>query len=232
MILIGLAGQAGVGKDTVADYLVARYGFVKFAFSDALYREVTEAFVLPDESLLRDRARKELPTYALAGENCNDQDFTAVMARFVGAGDLACSPRQILQWWGTEYRRAQDPEYWVSAASRWLHDYRRMFKYPEQRPQFFVNTTVRFPNEREFIHEHADGNVWHIRRGSAAPVAAHVSEAPLSVLEGERELYNNDTIGRLHLGIEMLLRTQARFVKVEPMLPAGPHVGVGEQGVE
>lgn len=34
--LIGLTGFAGSGKDTVADILVAEYGYVKFAFADPL----------------------------------------------------------------------------------------------------------------------------------------------------------------------------------------------------
>ena len=71
MILIGLAGHAGSGKDSVADYLVSRYGFVKSSFSDALYREVAAAFGLPDESLLRDRATKEVPTELLAAKKCS-----------------------------------------------------------------------------------------------------------------------------------------------------------------
>src|SRR5690606_732434 len=35
-IKIGLVGKAGTGKDTVAAYLVAVYGFRKFAFADRL----------------------------------------------------------------------------------------------------------------------------------------------------------------------------------------------------
>jgi dephospho-CoA kinase len=60
VLIIGLAGKAGTGKDTIADYLVRKYGFVKFAFSDALYQEVQDAFGLEDQDLLRNRDTKEV----------------------------------------------------------------------------------------------------------------------------------------------------------------------------
>lgn len=233
MLVLGLAGQAGCGKDTVADYLVRRYGFRKFAFSDALYAEVAEAYGLEDQSLLRDRATKEVPTERLALKHLYDlpevpNAFAEVAVRAMDADHKArgiglylypegmpLSPRQVLQWWGTEFRRAQDPDYWLKQTTAWLNKQRNTL-YPEHAPQFFVNTTVRFPNEQEWIHAHG-GNVWHIRRDSAAPVNSHVSEQPLEVLEGERELWNNDTIDRLHYGVDLLLSTGARFVRIEPM---------------
>lgn len=43
-IKIGLVGKAGTGKDTVAAYLVAVYGFRKFAFADKLKEIDTELF--------------------------------------------------------------------------------------------------------------------------------------------------------------------------------------------
>ena len=228
MIILGLAGQAGAGKDTCADYLVERYDFVKFAFSDALYAEVQAAYGLEDQELLRDRATKEMRTERLRLDICTDVDFVDIAITALEALDdgnrtlgplirnRALSPRQVLQWWGTEYRRAQDPDYWLKKNDEWLESVRRLFPYPEQAPQCFVNTTCRFPNEQAWIHAKG-GNVWHIRRGGHGAINAHVSETQLPLLEGERELYNNDTIERLYMGVDLLMSTSARFVRVEPM---------------
>lgn len=246
MIVLGLAGPARAGKDTIADYLVRTYGFVKFAFSDELYREVREAFALdrtiddsdsaPDtpqgEHILRSVETKDTPHPALTLDQCSDPEFRKVgfemirklyrdgsPAALIGDEGLALSPRQVLQWWGTEYRRAQDPQYWVTATNKWLHGFRNLTPYPERRPQYFVNTTCRFPNEQAYIHTFRDGNVWHIRRDGIAQVNAHVSETPLPVLKGERELWNNDSKERLFSGIDRLLNSDAKFVRVEPELP-------------
>ncbi|MHB8388011.1 MAG: AAA family ATPase [Acidobacteriaceae bacterium] len=222
MVNIGLAGAAGCGKDTVADYLVRRYGFVKYSFSDALYREVADAFGLDSDDQLRNRALKETPTSWLALEHCSDSEFSDLV---VDMGtrqspvwrDTPLSPRQVLQWWGADYRRAQNPQYWVERADEWLSRFWAICKYPEQQPQFFVNTSVRFENERQWIHKCMSGNVWHIRRSALAPVHAHASETPLEVIGTERELYNGDSIERLYKGVDLLLTTGAQFVRVEPM---------------
>lgn len=240
-LILGLAGHAGAGKDTVALYLEQRYGFTIFAFSDALYREVTEAFGLESEDLLRDRDTKEEPTELLALKNCKDEGFVLRLFKLVAGTaahlrmgtdpdlgavpiiglDTYLSPRQILQWFGTEYRRAQDPDYWVKKTAEWLAAVPKLFAYPEMAPQLFVNTTVRFPNERQWIHD-MGGNTWHVFRRAAKPVALHVSENPLEIWPGERELYNNHTIERLHYGIDLLMTSSARFVAVEPELPREP----------
>lgn len=229
MIILGLSGAAGAGKDTVASYLQDRYGFQIFAFSDSLYREVVDAFGLESEDLLRDRATKETPTGALSLENCENPEFVRIVWDILDRSGGIClphrikhlSPRQVLQWWGTEYRRASDPDYWVKKTADWLAAVPRLFAYPEQCPQLFVNTTVRFPNERQWIRD-SGGSVWHVFRRSVAPVNLHVSETPLEIWPGERELYNNDSLERLHYGIDLMMTSAARFVAVEPELPKEP----------
>ena len=222
MILLGLAGTAGSGKDSVADYLVQRYRFIKFSFSDALYREVTAAFDLPDESLLRDRATKEQETPLLSMTNCSDDEFADMVQGMFAPEDHTSftphSPRWVLQVWGTEYRRVQDPDYWIDRAEEWISTMYNFPQHPEHRPQLFVNTSVRFPNERDWIHD-LEGNVWHLRREAAVPVAGHVSETPLPVLENEREIFNNYTLDYLHKGVDQLLTSSAKFVRMEPPAP-------------
>ena len=234
MLNLGLAGPAGCGKDAVAEYLVERYGFISYSFTDALYREVAEAYSLEDESLLRDRATKEVPTDRLAMVRLSDAlqfDLGHAIGWDMGSGfgaepDLQAplSPRQVLQWWGSEYRRAQAPNYWVHKADEWLEQIMHM-GYPEHAPQMFVNTSVRFPNEQDWIKTGSPwndspawkGNIWHIHRDGLDAVNAHQSETPLPVLPGERELWNNDTLARLYYGVDLLLTTATPFVKVEPM---------------
>lgn len=222
MILLGLAGAAGSGKDSVADYLVQRYGFVKFSFSDMLYAEVAAAFGLPDESLLRDRETKELATPLLAMENCADDEFVDMVRGMFAPEDHTVrtpySPRWVLQVWGTEFRRAANPNYWIAQAEQWLVRVHEITRYPEHRCQLFVNTSVRFPNEHQWIKE-LEGNVWHLRRDAAAPVAGHVSETPLPVLDGEREIFNNYTLDYLYKGVDQLLTSGAKFVRLEPPAP-------------
>lgn len=221
MLILGLAGQAGAGKNEVANHLVQRYGFVQFAFSDALYHEVQQAFGLEDQSLLRDRATKETPIPQLAIGECHDKGFqdrmmNGFVAKEPAAGSMVRSPRQILQWWGTEYRRAQDENYWVKRVHEFVKAMHFLPPYPELRPALFVETGTRFENEREWIKA-LGGNVWHIHRGSDEVLHDHASAAPLPVLPPEREIWNNGTIEELHMAVDMLLSSNVEFVKCEPM---------------
>lgn len=221
MLILGLAGEPGCGKNTIADYLTERYGFVQFAFSDALYREVAEAYGLENEDLLRDRGTKDMPLDRLCLAECSNEGFRTIALdqRIDGyclTSVTPLSPRQVLQWWGTEYRRAQDENYWIQKAKNLIVGLRALAPYPEHKMQFFVETGTRFENERAFIHSYG-GNVWHVRRDGLARPNGHASNTPLPVLEGEREIWNNDSIERLHLGVDLLLTTAAKFVRVEPM---------------
>lgn len=81
MILIGLCGAAGSGKDTVAGHLAINHGYRVLAFAGPLYDAVAAITGLT-VSELRDRRLKEKPI------------------EWVGK-----SPRELLQLMGTEFGR-------------------------------------------------------------------------------------------------------------------------------
>lgn len=51
MIILGISGKACVGKDTAADWLVGKYGFVKIAFADVIKRICMDTFGFTEEQL-------------------------------------------------------------------------------------------------------------------------------------------------------------------------------------
>lgn len=95
-MLIGLVGKKGVGKDTVADYIVQQHGFVKRAFADPIKEACTIIFQLAPEQL-SDRLLKE-----------------KVDERF------GMSPRKMMQWLGTDVVRQQiRDDFWVQHFMAW-----------------------------------------------------------------------------------------------------------------
>lgn len=82
-VVIGLTGQAGAGKDTIADYLVQSWGFSKVSFAGPLKDAVSSMFCIT-KAQMEDRKLKE-----------------QVIEQW------GKSPRQLNQWLGTEIMRKQ-----------------------------------------------------------------------------------------------------------------------------
>lgn len=124
MRVIGLAGKAGAGKDYTYSHILSGYeGVVRVAFADGVRREIEEALLGDDE------------------------------AGVVGLNALWKKPtseevRALLQWWGTDFRRAQDPDYWVKKGVKRLKD---LGSLPSTR--LAVVTDVRFENEAQAIRD-------------------------------------------------------------------------------
>lgn len=166
--LIALTGHAGVGKDTAADLLVAHARFRKLAFADALRGEVANAFDLSLADLSTPYL-KNVPTVALRMRRAPHDFLAAVILSLSAAApdhrtptsdtwlDEPRSPRQILQWWGTEYRRAQSTRYWTEQLIKRLAYYRR------EGETRFVVTDVRFDNEAHTLRM-AGAVLWQIVR--------------------------------------------------------------------
>lgn len=185
MKLIALTGLHGAGKDTVADALPAR----KLAFADVLYREVAAAWNVP-LAALKCRETKEMPSYDLALAMCDDGDFYR-WAKFKPGNQLdPRSPRQILQWWG-DYRRAQDPGYFVKRTRLSIE---ATLLDP---PCPVVITDVRFPNEAAMVRQ-LGGQIWQVvRPGHEPPRTGHASETTGDEFAPDRVLVNDGSLDDL-----------------------------------
>lgn len=84
--------------------------------------------------------------------------------------------RTLLQWWGTDYRRSQDPDYWVKRMEETLE---------RDHPDIAIITDVRFPNEAEAIHR-LGGYLVKVERTTKPDVIvpAHPSEQALDGYTG------------------------------------------------
>lgn len=148
MKLIGLAGAAGSGKDTVAEMILDQVAGVRMAFADPLKRAAREIFGLTDEQMTkRDLKEQVIPYWGL-------------------------SPRQILQRLGTECIREQfGRDTWLKRASLSL----AMVEANRPRPSVVVFADVRFQEEARWIQQHG-GIVVQIHRPGVQSVAGHSSE--------------------------------------------------------
>jgi hypothetical protein len=90
-MIIGICGRAGSGKDTAADYLVSKYGFVKLSFAATL---------------------KNMLAVAGLPEPANRDDKEKIIDGFT------FSWREAAQKLGTEFGRELDPDIWVKLTAK------------------------------------------------------------------------------------------------------------------
>ena len=202
--IIGLTGHAGAGKDTVASLLLEQHDSsgTTIAFADALRREVCKAFRVAMPLLTR-RDTKETPSGWLALCNCGHPPFVRRMVEHYASGtrdggiegealDLGAprSARQIMQWWGTEYRRHTSPGYWLNA----LQD---RIAFEQYEHDLIVITDVRFADEAQLVRD-AGGQIWQvIRPGFGDGPARHVSETAGTEFAPTVVIYNSGSLGDL-----------------------------------
>lgn len=184
-MIIGLTGLAGAGKDTVADYLVAKHGFTKLSFAEDL------------------KVMLDTLNPAVGGSGIRVMD----VRREAGAdGERVLKEhfpeyRRLLQVLGTECIRARDEDFWVKQLAR---------KVRQLSPEAnIVITDCRFPNEVGSLEQFSfDRTVafWEVIRPSQPhpPGNAHVSETWAGRM-GEAELYNDGTLDDLYQEVDRYL---------------------------
>jgi len=127
-MIIGIAGNAGVGKDTVADHLVKNHGCVKVSLADPLKRICRDVFNFSEDQLWGPSEKRNEPdrryprTYAVAVPEGSDyvllREDGTVKPKAEWPVLEYLTPRHALQQLGTQWGRSCYPDIWVDYALR------------------------------------------------------------------------------------------------------------------
>lgn len=180
-MIIGLSGYAQSGKDTVANILVEKYGFIRIAFADPI-RELLYEMDPP------------VPM------GVSSEKHTVGLQNYVdiyGWDEAKQNPivRSMLQNLGVGARKVFGEDFWIEQALRNVNSEDK-----------FVVTDVRFPNEADAIRDYEDSQVWRIKRPNVEAVNRHVSETAMDGEKVDQIFLNNGTLEDL----EVLIGTRMR----------------------
>lgn len=141
--IISLTGNMGVGKDTMADYIVAHYGFVKVSMADPMKRIAKEIYEFSDEQLWGPSSSR----------NTEDK-------RYLRPDGTYLTPRIVTQLLGNELSRLAYPETWIVYMKRVVEKIEQGYFYSEKKGAYKINgkqspykgiivSSCRFRNEIE-----------------------------------------------------------------------------------
>jgi hypothetical protein len=176
-ITIGMIGKAGSGKDTVADYIVEKYGYSKIAFADPLKKAVQIMFDVDDDHMFdRDLREKELDEWR------------------------PWSVRKLLQFVGTDLMREQvDKDIWMKNAVSRIKKMNRVVisdaRFPNEvdgvRERLAGYSKVFFIRVSRPGHEDAKGGI-----------QGHESESHVDSLNADIEIINDGTVEDLYAMVD------------------------------
>lgn len=138
--LLGLTGPSGSGKD-LAGSMLTMLGYTRFSLGDLIREDIIDSI---------DLVKAGLAISPLTSLKVTDQSIRQAYYRvFNSKKSLYIKPtpkhfRKLLQWWGTEYRRKQDKDFWIKQLEKVIH-------LPGGIPYPIVITDIRFPNEADWL---------------------------------------------------------------------------------
>jgi hypothetical protein len=230
-VVIGFGYRARSGKDTaVAEiikqrglipvgtpqtwdekndaYLWEHYDIRKYSFADALRKEVEAAINRAGGAFSLLVANRPTHLMQANGEFIELPDWVVLEINpEINEQYPLGKQRTLLQWWGTEYRRSIDSEYWVRQLAQ---------RIELEKPQIALITDMRFPNEMAWVKQY--GETVRVDRDGLPP-STHASETALADVSPEDWsiiLDNNGTLEEFKEGAvvafdELLLNFPQQF---------------------
>lgn len=184
-MIIGLSGKKGSGKDTVADYLCDKYGFINYGFGDPIKKIAKTMFQFNDEQLYGDK-----------------KDVIDIKWGF--------KPRDFFQKFGTEYGQFILPDHFPTAFTDidkrhfWVKCFWNWYLEERKRDPTLkvVISDVRFLHEFTFLQDKGGYLIKIIR--VTDNIDKHISENELDILTADEYhgiLNNNGSKEELYVKI-------------------------------
>jgi hypothetical protein len=188
MILLGIAGAAGAGKDTVADYLVDKYNFVKFGFA------------WPLKAMLH------------AGLGLDPNDYQSGPQKEADIPRFGFSYRKAAQTLGTEWGRGLlRDDLWLLLAQlriEWI-------KVELPKVGGIACCDLRFENEASLIRGQG-GLVLHLKSNRSSVTlgeeAKHISESGITFRPGDAFINNSHSILQLYNMVDWMMKDLPKAV--------------------
>lgn len=174
-MLIGFTGKAGSGKSTACQMVNGDLPDVKLInFKDGLVQEMKQNFPTVLDILCKTMSElNSLKTLQL-GQVINQGEPWSHARLFTEKPPLM---RALMQEYGTEVRRADNPDYWVDTWKKSVLDNQQFH---------IVCDDVRFLNEARAIKE-LGGVLVRIKRDDITDTGTHQSEAEMDQIEVDHE---------------------------------------------
>lgn len=172
-LYVGFTGKAGAGKDFVADYIYEKIG--------------THVSV------------SKVPWAAGVREDI-EQNLHIDRIPVLWQKPTTLPVRRLLQWWGTEFRRSQDVDYWV----KW-----GMSTASDRMTDVIFFTDTRFENEVDAITE-LGGLIFNIRANEEVRIdrigvtPSHASEDLADLLPANLTIHNDGGLPDVHVAVQLI----------------------------
>lgn len=165
MRIIGITGRARQGKDTVADYLVEKRGYIKYSLADPIKQIAKIVYGFSYDQLYGDAKDKE------------DER-------------VGTTPRKILQILGTEIFQ-EDMAYHIDGLKITDNVWVQAFK-PEPGKKYVI-PDIRFNHEYEYLKQFKGFKLWEVVRPGVNVECDHKSEEGVNKIL-DATIVNNGSI--------------------------------------
>lgn len=199
-LILGLGNKARHGKDSFASAIDTHYATQAYtaekhglhhtpvlvqhiAFADALYKEVNQWLAMADGQLWANGVHRPGNYVGMTNDGKLIPDWVQPDPK---AEKSARAPlgkhAKLLQWWGTEYRRSQDPDYWVKQWKAAINP----------RANIVIATDMRFRNEAAAVKGVGGFTIQVSRKNADGTPFVDPSRDANHVSETELDNYNYD----------------------------------------